>query len=257
MKIILNKNIVFAILLLLIQSTKIFGGTITYETANQLYHNQQYTEALDLYMQMINEGVVNASVYYNAGNTYYKLNKFGWAVWCYDKALQYNPNNNIYKENLLLTTNKLSNKTNTNTNNIFINAIKKYLFFHSLNMWAIGSFLFFTIAILLVIIKKFIKLPSVFIVLRKLMWLAFSIYFIGMIGQYLFIKFYKYGIIIQNTILFNSPKEKGLNNVSNTEGLKVQILQFVKGGFLNGNKYKVKMPNGNIVWVDENSLKPL
>ena len=53
------------------------AGTLTYERANQLYHNQQYTEALELYNQMINEGMVNASVYYNAGNTYFKLKKNG------------------------------------------------------------------------------------------------------------------------------------------------------------------------------------
>jgi tetratricopeptide (TPR) repeat protein len=238
-------------------STLLYAGTLTYERANQLYHNQEYAEALELYNQMIAEGLVNASVYYNAGNTYYKLNKMGWAVWCYENAQILQPNNVIVQENLQLAIRKINTPLQKQTTKSFESIIQNILQFHPQNNWAIGSLSFFLLAISLLIIKKLKAIPPIFIALRKLSWILFGIYFIGTIGHYVFHKIFKYGIIVENTILYNSPKEKGLHKASQTKGIKVQILSFVKGGILNENKYKIKMENGNIAWVDENTLKAL
>jgi tetratricopeptide (TPR) repeat protein len=226
------------------------AGTLTYERANQLYHNQQYTEALELYNQMINEGMVNASVYYNAGNTYYKLKKMGWAVWCYQKALQLEPNNISSKENLLLAQKKIASPLFVASNSP-IDWLQLGVNFHSQNTWALGALLFFTLAMLLIILKKRIVIPPFFIAIRKMCWLLFTIYFIGTIGHYLFHKICKYGVILENTILYNNPKEKGLQKEESTEGIKVQILQAIKGSVLNAGKYKVQLPNGRIAWVEQ------
>jgi tetratricopeptide (TPR) repeat protein len=218
------------------------GGTLTYERANQLYHNQAYIEALELYNQMIAEGLVNASVYYNAGNTYYKLNKMGWAVWCYEKAQILQPNNISIQENLQLALRKINSPLQKEN----IKSFDKII-----------ALLFFLLAMLLLIVKKLKTIHPIFIALRKLSWVLFIIYFIGMVGYYFFHKLYKYGIVVENTILYNSPKEKGLNKASETKGLKVQILSFVKGGIMNKSKYQLKLNNGNMVWIDADVLKAL
>jgi len=232
------------------------AGTLTYERANQLYHNQQYTEALELYNQMINEGMVNASVYYNAGNTYFKLKKMGWAVWCYEKALQLQPSNSCIKENLLLTRKKIASPFNSTSNNP-ISWFKYIVNLHSQNNWALGALLFFTLAMLFVILKKRLKLHPFFIAIRKLFWLLFIIYLIGTISNYVFHKICKFGIILENTILYNNPKEKGLQKPTATEGTKVQILQTVKGSILNVGKYKVQLPSGKVAWVEQQCMGTL
>jgi tetratricopeptide (TPR) repeat protein len=249
--------ILFCIFLLSIASTSLQAGTLTYERANQLYHNQAYAEALELYNQMIAEGLVNASVYYNAGNTYYKLNKMGWAIWCYEKAQLLQPNNISIQENLQLAIRKINTPLHKESTSTIENIILNVLQLHQQNTWAIGALLFFLSAMCLLIIKKIRAIHPAFIALRKLSWLLFMIYFTATIGYYIFHKMYKYGVIVENTILYNGPKEKGLNKTSQTKGIKVQILSFVKGGMMNVSKYKIKLANGSTAWVDANTLKAL
>jgi tetratricopeptide (TPR) repeat protein len=254
------KNIfvyIITCIIFLASSNTMLGGTLTYEKANQLYHNQQYAEALELYNQMIAEGVVNASVYYNAGNTYYKLNKMGWAVWCFEKAKQTQPNNSIVQENLVLALQKSNQKTTTGSQQTTLQMMQSLLQFHQQNTWAIGAFIFFFIAMFFLILKKLKAIHPFFIALRKLSWVFFIIYFVGTIGHYVFHKLYKYGIIVEDTILYNGPKEKGLNKATSNKGSKVQILSFWKGGVLNASKYKIKLANGNVVWVEASMLKIL
>jgi tetratricopeptide (TPR) repeat protein len=242
---------------MLLPFQKLMAGTITYERANQLYHNQAYAEALELYNQMIAEGLVNASVYYNAGNTYYKLNKMGWAVWCFEKAQMLQPNNISIQENLQLAIRKINSPLSTSSSQSVESFFQKIVQFHAQNTWCYIALLFFCIAMAFLIIKQLRLIHPIFIAIRKLSWFLFTIYFIGALGNYVCYKMYKYGILVEDTILYNAPKEKGLHKVANSKGIKVQILQFVKGTILNGDKYKIKLPNSNIVFVDANALQAL
>jgi tetratricopeptide (TPR) repeat protein len=238
-------------------SNYLIAGTITYEKANQYYHNQQYAEALDLYNQMINEKVVNASVYYNAGNTHYKLGKMGMAIWCYQKALQLDPTNVLIAENLQLTQQKVPTKASTGNAFVPIAMLKKVLYFHSANRWAVGAIALFFVAMAIYVFRKIYKMPPIFIALQRLSWYAFGIYLIATISRQVFDKTCKYAIIIENAILYNNPKEQGLQQPEQTEGLQVQVISFAKGGVMNASKYKIRLQSGREAWVDESVIKVL
>jgi tetratricopeptide (TPR) repeat protein len=238
-------------------TNNIIAGTITYEKANQFYHNQQYAEALDLYNQMINEKVVNASVYYNAGNTHYKLGKMGMAIWCYQKALQLDPTNVLISENLQLTQQKVQTKAATGNAFVPIAMIKKALYFHSANRWAVGAIGLFFVAMAIYVLRKMYKMHPIFIALQRLSWYVAGIYLIATIGRQVFDKTCKYAVITENTILYNNPKEQGLQKPEQTEGLQVQVISFTKGSVMNASKYKVRLQSGREAWVEESVIKVL
>jgi tetratricopeptide (TPR) repeat protein len=74
-------------------STHSFSSTVQtlFDQANKLYSEQTYDSAAAYYQQIINSGVINSSVYFNLGNSYYRLKKAGLARLYYEKAIRLNP----------------------------------------------------------------------------------------------------------------------------------------------------------------------
>ena len=69
--------------------------------ANQAYREKQFAEALKGYKKIIEAGFHNPTVFYNAGNAYYKLGERGKAVLMYEKARRLAPRDAEIGQNLL------------------------------------------------------------------------------------------------------------------------------------------------------------
>ena len=70
------------------------------EKAARAYHDKNYNEALTLYKQAANEQGVSAELYYNLGNTYYRLGNRGQAILNYERALKLSPSMGKARDNL-------------------------------------------------------------------------------------------------------------------------------------------------------------
>lgn len=71
-----------------------------YNEANEVYSSKDYQNALELYIELIERGVKNPYLYYNLGNTYYKLGQIGYAILYYEKAISLKPFDRDARENL-------------------------------------------------------------------------------------------------------------------------------------------------------------
>ncbi|RPG28661.1 MAG: tetratricopeptide repeat protein [Muricauda sp. TMED12] len=71
-----------------------------FNEATELYNNGEYSAAIENYEQIIENGEHSASLYFNLGNCYYKLNSIGPSIYYYEKALLLSPNNAEIKNNL-------------------------------------------------------------------------------------------------------------------------------------------------------------
>ena len=65
--------------------------------ANKVYSEGDYHVAINLYEEVINSGLESAELYYNLGNSYYKVNLIPAAILNYEKAKKLKPNDwNIF-----------------------------------------------------------------------------------------------------------------------------------------------------------------
>ena len=55
------------------------SGVVTRADADSAYARQQYQQAIKCYEQLLKDGV-NADIYYNLGNAYYRVDDFTHAV---------------------------------------------------------------------------------------------------------------------------------------------------------------------------------
>ncbi len=87
------------------------AATRSYDTANQLYEEGKYEEAISEYRQIIDSGIENGYVYYNLGNAYFQTKQLGQAILSYERAGRLIPRDEDVKSNLeyirLLTVDKI------------------------------------------------------------------------------------------------------------------------------------------------------
>ena len=72
-----------------------------FDKATTLYQKGDYTQAAAVYSSILKSGKESSALYYNLGNTYYKLNNVPESIYYYEKALQLDPENADAKNNLI------------------------------------------------------------------------------------------------------------------------------------------------------------
>lgn len=71
-----------------------------FAVANEHYQNKEYQQALDGYLALMQSGVRDPVLFYNAGNACVKLGQKGRAVIMYERALRLNPRDVAARANL-------------------------------------------------------------------------------------------------------------------------------------------------------------
>ncbi|KPL07505.1 hypothetical protein AMJ85_09375 [candidate division BRC1 bacterium SM23_51] len=71
-----------------------------FDTANNHYQNKQFKEALAEYRRLIDAGIRDPVLFYNAGNAYVQLGQNGRAVAMYERALRWAPRDQGARRNL-------------------------------------------------------------------------------------------------------------------------------------------------------------
>jgi len=68
-----------------------------FSSANKLYQQEKYIEALDQYQKIEKQDLESVSLYFNMANIYYRTNQVAPAVYYYEKALKLNPITKIFR----------------------------------------------------------------------------------------------------------------------------------------------------------------
>ncbi len=68
--------------------------------ANEFYKSESYDSAKVYYNKLINNGILNSTVYYNLGNTHFRTDELGEAILYWKKALKYDPGNKDIQTNI-------------------------------------------------------------------------------------------------------------------------------------------------------------
>lgn len=78
--------------------------------ANQAYQSGNFLQAIEQYEHLLQQGYRSEALYYNLGNSYYRVNKLGLAVLNYERARLLDPTDADTKHNLQVVRNRLQDK---------------------------------------------------------------------------------------------------------------------------------------------------
>ena len=119
-------------------STQVTVSThVTKAEADSAYINNDFTNAAELYESILKNKGESADIYYNLGNSYYKMNNIAKAVLNYERALLLNPGNNDIRFNLELARSKTVDKVTLPSEMFFITWIQSLINSMSEKGWAL------------------------------------------------------------------------------------------------------------------------
>lgn len=215
--------------------------------ANDAYSLGEYATALDIYKHIEKEGYVSARLWYNMGNTYYKLQDDGRAILCYERALKLDPANADVKHNLEIARLKILDKIETVPEFILTTWTKDLRNTMSSDKWAWTGIAFLFIVALLMLAFKFAPKGSQ----RKLSFFTAILAALFAIISFIFSINLRTNVESQESAVVlvpvsnvkSAPNSTGGNLFILHEGTKVEILEHV------GQWSRIELSDGRQGWM--------
>lgn len=126
--------------------------------ANAAYKNNDFDNALKYYSELEMKNPKNPDLYYNIGNSYFRLNRIGLAILYYKKALLNNSAHSLAKKNLNFALKFTIDKQDYENQNFITNLIMKAYKALSLNILSV--LLLFSLTSFVFIVQRLIKKNS-------------------------------------------------------------------------------------------------
>lgn len=226
-----------------------------FKTANEFYKKGDYENALKNYQLIENKHLESADLYFNLGNTYYKLNQVAPAIYYFEKALQLDPTNDDFKNNLSIaqrmTIDKIDMIPKTFLQKLDENYIRKFSF----ETWALVAIISSILFVLLFLSYYFAYhsgLKRLYFVLSIASIISIMLSFAFAYTGFDYEKNHQPAIIFSQTVsVKNAPTINSTDVFELHEGTKVIILEQVDDWL------KIKLADGKIGWLPKTDLKVL
>ncbi|HIE45984.1 MAG TPA: tetratricopeptide repeat protein, partial [Flavobacteriaceae bacterium] len=132
----MKKSILHILFLLIVGTLSAQEVGMLFDQANTSYREGNYQEALLKYHQIDSLGKHSADLYYNLGNTYYKLNQIGPSIYYFEKALVADSDHKDAKHNLVFAQRMTIDAFEELPKNIFQKFNEKVIYPTPYNTWA-------------------------------------------------------------------------------------------------------------------------
>ena len=250
------RNLATALLLLTAFTLSVQAqDDVNFQNGNRAYIAKQYEKAIGDYTKVLNSGKENTVLYYNLGNSYFRILNFPKAIIFYEKALKLDPGNQDAKYNLTIANSKIVDKIE------FVPDIFYSRWWHAfLNVFNADTFALLTILLLSVSVffwavylmnsKKSYRIAGSW--LAGLFLLFFLIFFIASGQKKKQIVSNSEAIVITPTLNVKSSPDQSSNDVFVIhEGTKVLLLDTI------AEWQEIRIANGSIGWIPVTEIEKI
>ena len=228
---------------------------VSFKSGVELYNKGDYNEAINLFVKIINNGEHSDELYFNLGNSYYKLNDIPNSIYYFEKALKLNPNDKDILNNLTYSQNMLIDKIDLLPSNQLSDFFNYTSDFFSIKQWLIIGTIFLYFFLILFVIYFFKRDSST---KKKYFTLSSTFFFLTII--FILIGITKFenqksdiqAIIFEKRIDFRTePNYRSEIQFNLHEGTKVNIIEELDDWVL------VELSNGASGWMESKSIKKI
>lgn len=239
-------------------SGSIFSQTeneLNFKSAVELYNNGNYNEAVNLFIEIINNGEHSDALYFNLGNSYYKLNDIPNSIYYFEKALKLNPNDKDIINNLSYSQNMLIDKIDllpSNQLSDFLNHISMFL---SIKQWLVIGIIFLYFFLILFVFYFFKRVSNTkkrYFTYSTILFCASIIFILTAVTKFENQNSNLEAIIFEKKIdLRTEPNYRSEIQFNLNEGTKVNIKEELDDWIL------VELSNGASGWMESKSIKKI
>ncbi len=226
-------------------SEKFINGVEYYKAAN-------FREALDTWLDIYNTGYRSASLNYNIGNAYFKLDNIPGAILFYERARLLKPGNSNIEYNLQIARSMVVDKFEEIPSLFFVRWFDFLSLLLTTNKWAIISLVTF---ILFLISLSVYLYSSAYRIKVTGFWIALALMVISVFALSFTVRNRTLVYKSRSAVIFSpsvngksSPDESGTDLFILHEGSKVTIEDEV------GQWYEIRLSDGNKGWVPSDCL---
>lgn len=218
-----------------------------FSRANKAYLDGNYSEALETYQQILASGVVSGEVYFNLGNTYYKLQQYGQAIYYYEVAKKYISGDEALEQNLQLARIHTIDKIEPIPQLFLKTWWLTVLDLFSMEIYAWTTFAVFLFLVIALSIRIALNRP-----LTKTSWLLttlFAVLLIIFVSKAYLFETSEFGIILSAEVsVASEPNESGAEIFILHEGTKTEILRYL------GDWIEIRIADGKTGWIRNNQV---
>lgn len=226
-----------------------------FEEANSAYQSGNYQEAIDAYEQILSNGEASAELYFNLGNSHYKLNHVAPSIYFYEKALQLDPNDEDIKNNIEFARNMaiddIEEVEETGINQWVNGLISTFSF----STWAVLSIVFCVVFVILFLLYYFSFRPLFKRILFGGSMVAILLCILSVVfafQQETYIQDNQYAIIFDEEVgVRDEPNLRGDASFQLHEGTKAKVLEDYQ------EWYRIELANGAQGWVNKDTMRKL
>lgn len=248
------KKISILLTLLFVAFGTVIAGDVNLEAwtrANQHYTAKQYDSALKYYQQIEQSGQWSTELYFNLGNTYFRLNDIGRSVLYFEKSLKLVPDNKQAKDNLALAKMRINKPVPVAEPVFFQRWWSGLLQAFGANGWAIVLLVLFCAVLVIAYLAARKKIAY------SGRWMAASVsLFVVVLVIALFSFNAEYNneravVLQEQTPILDQPKAGGRISGNVSEGTTVHLIESQAG-------YEhIELPNGRRGWVLKASIEKI
>ena len=230
-------------------SVDIYADEILFTTANNLYTNGNYAEAILKYDSILSNNIESHELYYNIGNCYYKTGDWANAIWHYEKSLKHKQDEKTI-QNLALVNLQIIDRIDPLPQLFYKKWLKSISQLFNTKSWQILALICVWVFLSVRIFASFTtykkdKLSHALLIVAILFLFIANFSYTNTIAK-------KEGIIFSSTVIVNSaPTANSTDLFSLHTGTKVEIIDEI------GEWINIKITNGSIGWIKKNNCKVL
>ena len=223
--------------------------------AGEYYRNGEFDKAIQIYEQLRNEGYEGTSLYFNLGNSYYRIGKLGYAIVNYERALRISPSDDDVKHNLAFANLSTVDKIQPLPTFFLFEWWESLLTSLTVNGWTYAAFIFYIILLVLIILyffaktifqQKIILFSSLGVII--ILALTISLLVVKINREQTLVK----GVIIEQSITVkSSPDQNSTDAFVIHEGLKVNLEDKLD------QWTKIRLADGKVGWIENNAVEKI
>tara|TARA_B100000686_G_C16806608_1_gene991407 strand:- start:17621 stop:18397 length:777 start_codon:yes stop_codon:yes gene_type:complete len=228
---------------------------ILFESGNKAFIDGNYQLAIKNYEKVLDNGFHSSALYYNLGNSFYRLNNVAETNYYFYKAIKLSPNDTDIQNNILYA----QNMTLDSIEELPKTQVKQAIDY-LISILSIKNLAFISLAMVYLFFIFFIFYLFSFKPVIKRMYFTlslFAIIFGFLLVSLLYneidrLKNEKAGIVFTKELpVFSEPDKRNQESFYLHEGTKVQLLDKLAGW------QKIRLLNGYEGWVKEGKVRSL
>lgn len=228
-------------------------GNVTKAEGDSAYIRNDYAAAIQIYETLLQNGEA-AELYYNLGNSYYKVDNIAKAILNYERALLLQPGNVDIRANLEIARSKTIDKVTPVPELFFVAWTKSLINSMSVDAWAKLGIVFF----ILLLISLYLFFFSKQITWKKTGFISGLTFLTFIILSNIFASQQKDGLVNRNEAIIlspsvtvrSTPSESGTSLFILHEGCKIEI----KDNSMREWK-EIRLEDGKVGWLPASTIE--